>query len=570
MKALTGIIRIFVGILFIISGFIKLNDPVGFSFKLQEYFSPGVLNLEYLSPFALAFAISLVIAEVILGVALIIGYAKKATLWLLLAMIVFFTFLTFYSAYFNKVTDCGCFGDALPLTPWQSFSKDVLLLLLILFLFFGKKYIQPFFTRFWRSVIILVSFIACLVYGYYVLMHLPVFDFRPYKIGANITEGMTVPPGAPAAVYDYNWKFEENGEEKIITTQGDYPQTSGTFISVETEEVQAGYVPPIHDFTIEKNGENLTEQFLTTENLLVIVAYNLAKTEHNGWPVIKNLIGEAQEKGYSVIGLTASGDEAVTTLKYRHGLELDFYFTDETVLKTIVRSNPGILKLQNGTIIQKKHWNDASEIILKRLDASIATIDFSLKRKLDSIFKYDHLYRPVLQEANPEKRKQVGKKLGLAPEDYTGDLWARQRIIDTANLKFVKNLLDRGIYPGKTLVGEPTNLVAFKVIQHNQEQISQYLDLFKAAAERDELPKTLVAAMEDRYLMHQKQPQIYGTQAIVNSAKGSFIWPIKDVDTVNKRRKLAGFHLGIEEYAKNLIGKDYEFENVSVDEVSLL
>jgi uncharacterized membrane protein YphA (DoxX/SURF4 family) len=130
MKILVGIIRIFVGILFIISGFIKLNDPLGFSYKLQEYFSAQVLNLEFLIPFALVIAIVLVIFELVLGIMLIIGYLPRFTLWSLLIMIVFFTFLTFYSAYFNKVTDCGCFGDALPLTPWQSFYKDVVLLVL--------------------------------------------------------------------------------------------------------------------------------------------------------------------------------------------------------------------------------------------------------------------------------------------------------------------------------------------------------------------------------------------------------------------------------------------------------
>jgi uncharacterized membrane protein YphA (DoxX/SURF4 family) len=147
MKVLVGVSRIFVGVLFIISGLIKLNDPVGFSFKLGDYFAPEVLNLSFLEPYALVIALLVVILEVLLGVMLIMGYAKKFTLWSLLLMIVFFTFLTFYSAYFNKVTDCGCFGDALKLTPWESFSKDVLLLVLILILYKGNRYIKPFFFK---------------------------------------------------------------------------------------------------------------------------------------------------------------------------------------------------------------------------------------------------------------------------------------------------------------------------------------------------------------------------------------------------------------------------------------
>src|SRR5690606_35509059 len=134
MKILVGISRFIVGILFIVSGLVKLNDPVGFSFKLKDYFAPEVLDLEFLVPYALLIAIILVITEVLLGIALLLGYFKKFTLWALMLMIVFFTFLTFYSAYFNKVTDCGSFGDAIPLTPSESVTKDVILLFLILIL----------------------------------------------------------------------------------------------------------------------------------------------------------------------------------------------------------------------------------------------------------------------------------------------------------------------------------------------------------------------------------------------------------------------------------------------------
>ncbi|NND63347.1 MAG: DoxX family membrane protein, partial [Flavobacteriaceae bacterium] len=169
MKILVGITRIFVGVLFIISGLIKLNDPVGFSFKLQDYFAPEVLNLEFLIPYALLLALFVVIYEVMLGVMIILGYAKKFTLFSLLGMIIFFTFLTFYSAYFNKVTDCGCFGDALKLTPWESFWKDIVLLVLILVLYFGRNHIQPFFTRNIRSISVFTALVLCLWLGYHVL-----------------------------------------------------------------------------------------------------------------------------------------------------------------------------------------------------------------------------------------------------------------------------------------------------------------------------------------------------------------------------------------------------------------
>ena len=148
MKYLVHIIRVFVGILFIISGLIKLNDPVGLAFKLEEYFSEVVLNLPFLQPYALYIALFVVIGEVILGVLLLLGYKRTFTLTNLYLLILFFTFLTFYSAYYNKVTDCGCFGDAIKLTPWQSFAKDVVLLVMILFLIVGRNHIKPLFKLF--------------------------------------------------------------------------------------------------------------------------------------------------------------------------------------------------------------------------------------------------------------------------------------------------------------------------------------------------------------------------------------------------------------------------------------
>ena len=570
LKKLIGFVRVFVGVLFIISGFVKLNDPVGFSFKLQEYFAPDVLNIEFLSPFALGLAIILVIVELVLGVALIIGYYKRLTMWLLLLMIIFFTFLTFYSAYFNKVTDCGCFGDALPLTPWQSFTKDVILLIMIVFLFINIKHIKPFFSNFSRSIIIFATFIACLSFGYYVLMHLPAIDFRAYKEGVNISEGMTIPEGAPEAIFDYNWKFNINGEEKIITTQGEYPSSEGEFIGVETEVVEEGYVPPIHDFTIEKDGENFTEKFLNTPDLIVIIAYDLNKTEWNGWPVIKELTNDALKKGYSVIGLTASGDASVNDLKEKQNINFDFYFTDATTLKTIVRSNPGIVKLHNGTIIQKRHWNDADEIELEMLPSANTSLDLKLKHRLDSIARYDQLYRPILQETDEQKRKALAEELGLKPEDYSGDLWKKQRMLDTSNLKIVKRILDTQGYPGKSVVGEPSNLIALELIEHNPIQIEQYIDLFKKAAAAGEIPKTRVAVLEDKYLMMQDKEQLYGSQAQITAANGFFIWPIKDVEMVNERRKAAGFERSIEEYVADLMGEDATFKALKLSEIKRL
>ncbi len=297
MKYLVAFSRIFVGVLFIISGFIKLNDPVGFSFKLEEYFSQGVLDLPFLMPYALAISLFVVILEVLLGVMLLIGFRAKFTLWSLLLMIVFFTFLTFYSAYFNKVTDCGCFGDAVKLTPWESFSKDVILLVFIIILFIGKKYVKSIFGSNTKRVITASSLVICVVFANYVLRHLPAIDFRPYKIGANIKEGMEMPENAQKPVFEYAWKFSVNGEEKVFVTNGDYPTVEGEFIDVETTEIQKGYEPPIHDFTIEQHGEDFASSLLQEPKLMMIIAYDLRKSNYKAFPELPEVITKAKNDG---------------------------------------------------------------------------------------------------------------------------------------------------------------------------------------------------------------------------------------------------------------------------------
>jgi len=365
-RIITGFSQVFVGVLFIISGLIKLNDPVGFSFKLQDYFAPDVLNLDFLSPYALMIAVVVVLVEVALGVMLLVGYAKKLTLWSLMAMIVFFTFLTFYSAYFNKVTDCGCFGDALKLTPWESFTKDVVLLIFIGWLLWQQTYLYSAGTAILRSGAVLLSTIASLAFGYHVLMHLPAVDFRPYKIGVDIALGMSVPPNTPPPIIEYRWQYEgPEGPFELVNTTGRDPQPEGaTRTGVETQFLRPPYEPPIHDFTMERDGMDYTQELLAAPKLVVIVAYNLAVSETAGFASVKEAVARARNAGYSVIGLSASGPDEVNDYKSRFGLDFDFYFCDMTTLKTIIRSNPGIMEWRSGVIQQKLHWSDAYQLKL--------------------------------------------------------------------------------------------------------------------------------------------------------------------------------------------------------------
>lgn len=371
MKYLVHICRILVGALFIFSGLIKLNDPLGFSYKLQEYFSEEVLNLPFLDPYALGISVFVVVLEVVLGVFLLLGYKRKFTVWMLLAMIIFFTFLTFYAAFFEVVKDCGCFGDFLPLKPWESFWKDVTLLILILVLVVGIKHIKPIFGKFPTTLLALLGFIGSLWFGYHVLMHLPTWDFRAYAVGKNIADGMVVPENAPKAVQEFTWTFNVNGEEKEYVTDGSYPTVDGEYVGVTTKIIEEGYDPPVKDFSIESEDENLTSKFLAKENLIMVVAYNLETANTNGLKNIKSFTDLAIKRGYTVIGLSASGSEAKQYAKETYGFDFDFYLCDEKALKTVVRSNPGVVKLKKGTVVQKAHFNDVDNIDLPEVEREI-------------------------------------------------------------------------------------------------------------------------------------------------------------------------------------------------------
>ena len=364
MKLLTTFFRYFVGSLFIFSGLIKLNDPVGFSFKLEEYFGPTVFDIDFLIPTVLPMAIFIVIVEVVLGVFLIIGFKKNITIWSLLLMIIFFTFLTWYSAYFNKVTDCGCFGDAIKLTPWESFTKDVVLLVMISFLYFNKNLIKPLLKPPTENYVIVFSLISCILITYRVLNHLPILDFRAYKIGDNLLTNMSIPENAPKAVQEFKWTFNVNGQKEIFITNGSYPEINGEYIGVETKIIEEGFQPPILDFSIESDKENLTNFYLEKDRLLIVVSYDLNSANLDGLSKLKELSENAHNEGYTVIGLSASGDIDKNRIKSLYDLQFDFFLCDEKVLKTMVRSNPGVLSLKKATVMQKVHWEDIEDLIL--------------------------------------------------------------------------------------------------------------------------------------------------------------------------------------------------------------
>lgn len=364
-NALTQFSRIFVGILFIISGLIKLNDPLGFSYKLAEYFSEPVFNLPVFIPFALAIALFLVILEVILGVMLLIGYRTKLTIWSLLLLIIMFTFLTFYSAYFDVVKDCGCFGDALHLTPWQSFTKDIVLLFFILILFFNQKLVKPLFSNRVQNSLAIISFILCAFMGYWVINHLPLKDFRPFQVGNNIQKGMRIPDNAPKSIVEMVFIYKVNGVDKEFTEKDLMSIPEGaTFVDRKDKIIAEGYVPPIHDFGMEKDGSDYKEEFLDKPKLMLFVAYDLTLSDKKGMSELEKLKQTAFAKGYTVIGMTGSSPEEIAKTKKQFGFTFDFYFCDAIALKTIERANPSVVILEKGTVKQKVHYNDIEDLKL--------------------------------------------------------------------------------------------------------------------------------------------------------------------------------------------------------------
>ncbi|TXD59647.1 DoxX family protein [Polaribacter sp. IC066] len=320
MKILVQIVRIIVGALFIFSGFVKLVDPVGSQYKFEEYFSEGVLNLEFLIPYALPFAIFLVISEIVLGVALLVGWKAKFTVRSLLLMILVFLFLTWYSAYYNKVTDCGCFGDAIKLKPWETFTKDVILTILILFLSYKVGFIKPIKRTFLPGKIVFFSLILSSFITYYVLAHLPIIDFRAYAIGKSIPEGM---------------KYKDDGE-----------------------------IPPVHDFMLENTQNDLAPQILKMDKVMLVIMSSLEKSEYEAFPEIKKIADEAIKKGYKVYGVSASFSNIIQLTKKKFQLPFEVLFCDETTLKTMIRANPGIMILKKGIVVEKKNWKDIDDLEL--------------------------------------------------------------------------------------------------------------------------------------------------------------------------------------------------------------
>ena len=372
MPVLTHVARVLVGCLFIFSGFIKANDPLGFSYKLKEYFEvfqndTGMAFFEYFAHLALPLAVLVCASEIILGVMLLIGYRRDLTLWLLFAQIAFFTFLTFYSACYNKVTHCGCFGDFLKLKPWESFWKDIALMILITLLFSGRKHINPVFSPFVLSTVFLLGLILSIAFPVYAYRNLPPLDFRAYAPGMNIKENMKFPATYSPAVIETGFIYEnlKTGEKQHFDLKN-YPwQDTLNWKWFATDNVvvkEAVDAPKITDFSVNNSeGVNITDSILNDKNYSFwLVVHALPETEDDEalMAQINDFYKLATGDKYHFFALTSSGAQEIDAFKHKHNALFDFATADDIVLKTMIRSNPGLMLMKNGTVIANWHYNN--------------------------------------------------------------------------------------------------------------------------------------------------------------------------------------------------------------------
>lgn len=362
-KGLLWFARIATGLLFVFSGLIKANDPVGFAYKLEEYFQ--VFSLPFLNDYSVAIAVLLCSLEIILGTLLLLGIWKNRVALGLLILIIFFTFLTFYSAFFEVVTSCGCFGDAIPLSPWQSFGKDVILLALIVFIFIKRKQIQPVVEdRYTKNIITAGTTILSIGIGVYTYNFLPIIDFLPYKKGNNLPHLMEIPQGASLDEYETVYTLEnkttreikEMSDKEYLNTEIWKDEDWQIIGDPKTTLIKKGYQAPIGDLIInDANGIDNTDIIIENPQYnFLVIAYDLNHTNLDALVKLSDLAKEAEAQ-YAIrsVVLTSSSNQLVENLSKELDLSIEFFFADPIPLKSMIRSNPGLILMKNGTVIDK-------------------------------------------------------------------------------------------------------------------------------------------------------------------------------------------------------------------------
>ena len=369
LKMIVNLCRIIVAVTFIFSGFVKAIDPIGTQYKLQDYL--GAIGMAGILPnwTLLAVAVFLAAIEFCIGIFLLFAIQRRLISKLTVAFMAFMMIVTVWIVVADPVKDCGCFGDALHLTNTETLIKNIVLLVCSLAIMYRPLAMFRFVSKSNQWIVTNYTIVFILVSSGLSLYFLPIFDFRPYHIGVNIPRGMEIPKGAKLPQFKTTFIMEKNGQRKEFTLDN-YPDASWKFIDSKTVQTSEGYIPPIHDFSItdNKTGLDLTNSVLSHKGYtFLLIAPHLETADDSNFGDIDRLYEYAQSYDIPFYCLTASTTKAIKRWIDLTGAEYPFCITDEAVLKTIIRSNPGLLLLKDGTIINKwSHNNLPNEAKLSR------------------------------------------------------------------------------------------------------------------------------------------------------------------------------------------------------------
>lgn len=355
------IVRLLLGLVFTFSGFVKAIDPLGSTYKFEDYFHAFGGFFDSLSIIAFPAAVILSTLELVLGLNLLFKIQLRKTAYATFIFMLVMTPITLFIALKNPVTDCGCFGDALIISNWATFYKNIALTLLVtaLLIFISKIHIILLPRIQWITMSL---FIVCVLsITTYCYLHLPIIDFRPYKVGVNIPKAMTVPVDAATDQYSTTFIYEQNGIQKEFTLEN-YPKDDTTWVFVDQKSVllSKGYTAPVHDFTIvTADYEDITEYVLNQpEKTYLAIMYDLQKTSEKGAKIAEQKYKECLQDGSKFYALTGATDTDIQAFRKKTGVSFPFYKTDPVTLKTIIRANPGFVLLEKGTVKQKWSWRD--------------------------------------------------------------------------------------------------------------------------------------------------------------------------------------------------------------------
>ncbi len=365
MKILLSLTRVIVGVLFIFSGLIKANDPMGLSYKMLEFFE--VWGIHFLDNYAVAFALLMNGFEIIAGVAVLLGWQMRTFSWLLLLLIIFFTFLTGYALLSGKIKTCGCFGDCIPLTAKQSFIKDLILLVLIVFIFLKRNTIAPLLPRGINAALVSLTIVFCIIFQWYVLTYLPVVDCLPYKPGNNLIEQMTIPEGAQPDSFAIKFVYKKDGKDVAFDAEhfpDDFNDSAYVFVDRVQELVRpATGSAAITDFVLyNRNGDDTTLAILQQQGIYILLLTKDAQQAQKDWATnAKKVVVAAQEKNIPFFVVTSTINSAQQQMPATENIH--YLRGDATVIKTAGRVNPTYIVMNGPTVVAKFANDNFYEVI---------------------------------------------------------------------------------------------------------------------------------------------------------------------------------------------------------------